>query len=339
MGGGGSKQQIEQYLKNTYQLKTGHESTVKCGETGDIQQGSNIHSVGPISGNSFHLEAGITASCEARDTIELLMNTNINNEQFTDIKNKIKQEGANFFNIAVTDQDLKKVLESEISIEDVKKIYRECQKGGDIRQWSDWSTHGDVMNNDIYSSAYNDMQCMLTSDTASKFITEVDNKQRGKASSEIDQEGVFKLSDVFLPLLYAVIAIIVIVAIVFFYRAYNRRQETLRLQQPLLQQQMAPVVPVAQPVVPVAQPVPQVQVQPTQPVKSFGESSGLSQGLKEKAMRTGAKAVAEAAGSQKVQGYVGAKAAEAGGPALKKVAEIGMERLRQEAVRRSAKPN
>ena len=105
------------------------------------------------------------------------------------------------------------------------------------------------------------MQCMLTSDTASKFITEVDNKQRGKASSEIDQEGVFKLSDVFLPLLYAVIAIIVIVAIVFFYRAYNRRQETLKLQQPRLQQQMAPVVPVAQPVVPVAQPVAQVQVQ------------------------------------------------------------------------------
>ena len=338
MGGGGSKQTIIQHLKTSYGLKTGYESTVKCGETGDIQQGSNIHSVGPISGNSFHLEAGMTASCDARDTVELLANTNITNDQFTEIKSKIKQEGLNFFNIAVTDQNLKKVLESEISIDDVKKIYRECQKGGDIRQWSDWSTHGDVLNNDVYNSAYNDMQCMLTSDTATKFITEVDNKQRGKASSEIDQKGI-KLSDIFLPLLYIVIAVIAIFAIVFFYRAYNRRQETLKLQQPRLQQQMAPVVPVAQPVVPVAQPVAQVQVQPTQPVKSFGESSGLSQGLKEAAMRTGAKAVAEAAGSQKVQGYVGAKAAEAGGPALKKVAEIGMESLRQEAVRRSAKPN
>jgi len=345
MGGGGSKQWIQQHLKTKHGIETTYNSNVDCSNTGDIVQGSSIHAKGPISGVTITAEAGITSTCDARDAIELLANTEIDQQQFSELKNEISQKGFSFFQGAGTDQNIKQLMESEITIKDVKDMHKTCTEGGDINQWTNWVTDGSVMDSNVYLSAYNDVECMLSTDTATEYISKVDAKQKAETKSKIEQEGIDPTSVFTEPVKYALIAFCVLVVLIFAYLAYKRHinntNNTLYLQQPGVPP------PVATPYTP-QQPAYQQGYQPLaqQPpaytqqspayqyqVSQFGVDppKGLRAEAQNFAIRKGAAVVGKAAAHPEVQKFVKERAAAEGGELGQRMAGHVLDKVSKKA--------
>lgn len=341
MGGGGSKQWIQQHLKTKHGIETTYNSNVDCSNTGNIIQGSYIHAGGPISGVTITADAGITSTCDARDAIELLANTEIDQQQFSELKNEISQKGFSFFQGAGTDQNIKQLMESEITIKDVKDMHKKCTEGGDINQWTNWVTDGSVMDSNVYLSAFNEVECMLSTDTATEYISKVDAKQEAEARSKIEQKGIdpneaLKDATSLLksPFKYALIAFCVLVVCIVAYLAYKRhRNSRVYSQQPGAQPPVAAPY-TQQPLAyqgyqPLAQQPPAYQYQ----VSQFGVDppKGLRAEAQNFAIRKGAAVVGKAAAHPEVQKFVKERAAAEGGELGQRMAGHVLDKVSKKA--------